>query len=114
MFIKSVIVNKADCDIEKFMNELDVKISNEELSYGERRMFFTETCMNQVPAFNAMCNLHAKGKENVQKMEDLIKDSPDFLKKQRERPNELSKLTREKYLIQRKMDAIIENLFLNQ
>ena len=105
---------QADCEIEKFMNELDVKISNEELSYDERRMFFTETCMNQVPAFNVMFNLHAKGKENVQKMEDLIKDAPDFLKNQRERPNELSKLTREKYLIQRKMDAIIENLFLNQ
>ena len=58
---------QADSEIEKFMNELDVKISNEELSYDERRMFFTETCMNQVPVFNAMLNLHAKCKENIQK-----------------------------------------------
>ena len=41
-------------------------------------MFFTETCMNHFPVFNVMFNLHVKGKENVQKMEDLIRDSPDF------------------------------------
>lgn len=93
------------------MNKLDETISDEESSYDERRMFFTQTCMDQVPVFNAMFNLHAKGKENVSKIEDLINDSPDFLKKQRDRCNELSKLTREKHLIQLKIDVIIENYF---
>ena len=69
---------QADCEIENFIKKLDVKISNEQLSYDEQRMFFTETCINNFPVFNAMFNLHAKGKENVQKMEDLIRDSPDF------------------------------------
>ena len=84
---------QADCETENFITKLDVKIANEELSYNERRMFFTETCMNDFPVFNAIFNLHAKGKKNVQKMEDLIRDSPDFLKKQKERYDELSKLT---------------------
>ena len=44
-------------------------------------MFFVETCMNQVPVFNAMFNLHAKGKENVKKMEDLNQGFTRFLKK---------------------------------
>ena len=84
---------QADSEIENFTKKLDVKISNEELSYDARRMFFTETCMNAFPVFNAMFNLHAKGKENVHKMKDLIRDSPGFLKKQKERYDELSKLT---------------------
>ena len=33
---------QADCETENFIKKLDVKIANEELSYNERRMFFTE------------------------------------------------------------------------
>lgn len=61
--------------------------------------------------FSAMFNLHAKGKENVEKIEDLITHSTSVIEEQKKHYAELRKLTSEKYLIQRKIDSIIEKLY---
>ena len=61
-----------------------------------------------------MFNLHHKGKENVNKIKDLIEDLSAVLERQIKRHEELMKFIREKHLIKKKIDAIVEYLFLNK
>lgn len=61
-----------DCDINTFFIKIKDVLFNEELSYDKRRIHFTEFCLNQLSVFNAMFQLHHKGKENVKRIEDLI------------------------------------------
>lgn len=70
--------NHNDCEVEHFLEQIGEKIFDEELSYEQRRVFFTEASINNVPVFNTMFNLHHKGKENVNKIEDLIEDPSAF------------------------------------
>ena len=100
-----------DCEIEKLLDSINERIFNEELSFDERRIFFTDNSLKQVNVFSAMFNLHAKGKENVEKIEDLITHSASVIEEQKKHYAELRKLTSEKYLIQRKIDSIIEKLY---
>ena len=100
-----------DCEIEKLLDSINERIFNEELSFDERRIFFTDNSLKQVNVFSAMFNLHAKGKENVETIEDLITHSASVIEEQKKHYAELRKLTSEKYLIQRKIDSIIEKLY---
>ena len=72
-----------DCKIEKFLDSMNETFFNEELSFDERRIFFTDNSLKQVNVFNAMFNFHPKGKENVEKIEDLITHSTSFIEEQK-------------------------------
>ena len=72
-----------DCEIEKLLDSINEWIFNEELSFDERRIFFTDNSLKQVNVFSAMFNLHAKGKENVEKIEDLITHSASVIEEQK-------------------------------
>lgn len=79
----------------------------------KEEFFITETCLPQISIFNAMFQLHHKGKENMNRIEDLIENHSDILKQQLSRNEELTKLILEKYVIQKKIDSLVENLFIN-
>ena len=49
-----------------------------------------------------MFQLHHKGKENVQRIDQLVENPFDILKRQVGRNDELTKLILEKYVIQKK------------
>ena len=76
--------------------------------------FFTEACLSDTSIFNAKFNLHHKGKENLSKIEDLIENPANVVERQKIRTEDLKKLIQEKYLIQKKTDVIVEDLFLNK
>ena len=63
---------------------------------------------------NAKFNLHHKGKENLSKIEDLIENPANVVERQKIRTEDLKKLIQEKYLIQKKTNVIVEDLFLNK
>ena len=56
--------------------------------------------------------LHHKGKENLKRIEDLVENPSDILKRQVSRNEELTKLILEKYLIQKEIDSLVEDLFM--
>ena len=49
----------------------------------------------------------------MNRIEDLIENHSDILKQQLSRNEELTKLILEKSVIQKKVDSLIENLFIN-
>ena len=59
-----------------------------------------------------MFQLHHKGKENLKRIEDLVENPSDILKRQVTRNEELAKLILGKYLIQKKIDSLVEDLFM--
>lgn len=61
-----------------------------------------------------MFNLHHKGKDNLSKIEDLIGNPANVLERQKIRTEELKNLIQEKYLIQKKIELIVEDFFLNK
>ena len=89
-------------------------IFNEELSYDQRRLFFTDICHSNLPVFNAMFELHHKGKKNLDRIELLCENPADNLQRQLACKKESKKLISEKYKIQKKIDSIVEDLFLNK
>lgn len=89
-------------------------IFNEELSYDQRRLFFTDICHSNLPVLNAMFQLHHKGKKNLYRIELLCENPADILQRQLARKKESKKLISEKYKIQKKIDSIVEDLFLNK
>ena len=103
---------EADYDIDKFLKKTKDVLFNEELSYNKRRIYFTESCLAQLPVFNAMFQLHHKGKENLKRIEDLVENPSDILKRQVSRNEELTKLILEKYLIQKEIDSLVEDLLM--
>lgn len=62
--------------------------------------------------FSTMFKLHYKGKENLKRIQDLVEDPSNIVKQQVEKNEELTKLIREKYLVQKKIDSLIEELFM--
>ena len=100
-----------NCEIEKFINMIERKIFDEELSFDKRRLFFTNVALQQGSVFNAMFNLHWKGKENIDKIDGLVTRSRRTLEEQTTHYETFRKLTSEKYLIQKKIDAIIEKMY---
>ena len=105
---------EADCDFDKFLKKTKDVLFNEELSYDKRRIYFTESCLAQLSVFNAMFQLHHKGKENLKRIEGLVENSFDFVKRQVSRNEELTKLILEKYLIKKKKKIffLVEDLFM--
>ena len=64
--------------------------------------------------FNAMFQLHHKRKENMTRIEALIENPFDILERQLSTNKELTKLFFEKYVIQKKIDSLVDDLFLNK
>ena len=95
------------CDAEEFLKVLLENLFNEELTYDKGRQFFIEHSLKNSKVFNAMFMLHFKGKENIEKIEDLISVSNELLAKHEKESAEVRRLTSEKYLIQRKIDDLI-------
>ena len=88
-------------------------IFGEELSYDKRRVFFTDVCSSNLSVFNAMFQLYHKGKENLNKIELICEDLTSILQQKLSRNEELKRLITEKYRIQKKIDPVVEDHFLN-
>ena len=96
------------------MTKIRQNIFDEGLSYNKRRNFFAEAYLSNTSVFNAMFNLHHKGKDNLSKIEDLIGNPANVLERQKIRTEELKNLIQEKYLIQKKIELIVEDFFLSK
>ena len=66
---------KNDCDIDRFLKKLKDVLFNEELSYDKRRIHFIESCLAQISVFNAMIQLYHKGKETIERIDQIIENS---------------------------------------
>ena len=64
--------------------------------------------------FNAMFQLYHDRKEYMTRIEALIENPSDILKRQLSRNKELTKLFLEKYVIQKKIDSLVDDLFMNK
>ena len=102
-----------NCAIKDFFKKIKEVIFGEELSYDKRRFFFTDICSSNLSVFNAMFQLYHKGKENLNKTELICEDPTSILQRQLSRNEELKRLITEKYRIQKKIDPVIEDHFLN-
>ena len=114
-FVKKVH-EKADCKIDscdvKFFLEQMEDIFNEELSYDAWPIKFTEVCLANISVFSAMFQIHDKHKDCLDNIFDEIEDPLTIVNRQLERNEQLTKLILEKYTIQKKIDALVENVFL--
>ena len=61
-----------------------------------------------------MFQLHHKGKQNMNRIEDLLENLFNILQQQVGRNEELTKLILEKYVIQKKIDSLVEDLFMEK
>lgn len=100
-----------NCEIDKFLKDVMVNVFNEEFSYDARQKFFVEHSLKNHTDFNAIFNLHAKGKENVERIEDLISRSMIDLERLKENFTELTRLITEWNLIQRKINVLLKDYF---
>ena len=66
---------KNDCEIDRFFKKLKDVLFNEELSYDKRRIHFIESCLAQISVFNAMIQLYHKGKETIERIDQIIENS---------------------------------------
>ena len=76
--------------------------------------FFTDICYSNLSVFNAMFQLHHRGKKNINRIELLCENPADILQRQLARNEKLKKLIAEKYKIQKKIDSIVEDLSLDK
>ena len=61
-----------------------------------------------------MFQLHHKGKQDMNRIEDLLENSSSILQRQVGRNEELIKSILEKYVIQKKIDSFVEDLFIEK
>ena len=71
-----------ECATDNFLTKIKDTLFNEELSYDKRRIFFTQGCLDHLPVFNAMFQLHHNEKENMNRIEGLIENSSEILQRQ--------------------------------
>ena len=76
--------------------------------------FFTDVCSSNMSVFNAMFQLHHKGKENLNKIKLICEDPTSILQRHFSRNEELKRLLTEKYRIQRRILSDVEDLFLKK
>ena len=105
-FIKKVH-NKSRC------GETYDRLFNEKLSYDSCKIKFTDICLSYPFAFCAMFQLHCKQKDNIENSPSIT-NKKIVTNKQIERNNQLIELIQQKYVIQKKIDALVESLFLNK
>lgn len=103
---------KVNSVINKLMTELMKNLFNKDLTYGERRNFFIQHSMENIAVFNAMYNLQLKGKENVEKVDHLIKYSEEVVQKQQNNEEELKKLLSRKHFTQKQIDDLLEKIYI--
>ena len=68
-----------ECATDNFLTKIKDTLFNEELSYDNRRIFFTRACLDHLSVFNAMFQLHHKGKEDMNRIESLIENLSEIL-----------------------------------
>ena len=66
-----------------FLTKVNEDNFDEELFYDKQRIFFIEACLSDTSVFNTMFNLHHKGKDNLNKIEDLIENPANVLERQK-------------------------------
>ena len=89
------------------------RLFNEKLSYDSCKIKFTDICLSYPFAFCAMFQLHFKQKDNIENSPSIT-NKKIVTNKQIERNNQLIELIQQKYVIQKKIDALVESLFLNK
>ena len=103
-----------NCSIQDFFSKIKEVIFDKELSYDKRRLFFIDVCSSNMSVFNAMFQLHHKGKENLNKIKLICEDPTSILQRQLSRNEELKRLITEKYRIQKRILSDVEDLFLKK
>ena len=98
------------CDVKFFLEQME-DIFNEELSYDAWPIKFTEVCLANISVFSAMFQIHDKHEVCLDNIFDEIEDPLTIVNHQLERNEQLTKLILEKYTIQKKIDALVENVF---
>ena len=61
-----------------------------------------------------MFQLHHKEKQDMNRIEDLLENSSSILQREVGRNKELTKSILEKYVIQKKIDSLVEDLFIEK
>ena len=78
-----------NCSIQNFFSKIKEVIFDKELSYDKRRLFFIDVCSSNMSVFNAMFQLHHKGKENLNKIEFISEDRTSILQQKLSRNEEV-------------------------
>ena len=68
-------------------------------------------CLANNSVFNAMFQSRHKHKDDAEKFSDIVENPSSILNRQLKRNEKLTKLILEKYVIQKKIDALLEDLF---
>lgn len=89
------------------------KVFNGELSYDERRKFFTEHNLKNLPAFNAMYNLQLKRKEDIERIDNVIKNAEEVVKKHKSKQERLDELFAQKKEIQKRIEDLLKTFTHN-
>lgn len=101
------------CDVNYYLKEAYDRLFNEKLSYDSCKIKFTDICLSYPFAFCAMFQLHCKQKDNIENSPSIT-NKKIVTNKQIERNNQLIELIQQKYVTQKKIDALVESLFLNK
>lgn len=101
---------KEECEIKTFLNGLKKNVFNEKLSCEERRKFFIQYSLENITVFNTMFNMQWKGKKNVERIDDLIKNTEEIVKKTKNREERLNELLAEKQEIQKRIDYLLKEI----
>lgn len=102
---------KEECEIKTFLNGLKKKnVFNEKLLYEERRKFFIQHSLENITVFNTMFNMQLKGKKNVERIDDLIENTEEIVKKTKNREERLNELLAEKQEIQKRIGYLLKEI----
>lgn len=110
MFTKLQNVKKKSARLRPFWMLLK-KVFNEELSYDQIRKFFTEHNLKNVPVFNAMYNLQLKVKENIERIDNVIKNAEEVVKKHKSKQERLDELFAQKREIQKRTEDLLKDIY---
>lgn len=112
IFTKLQNVKKKSANLRPFWMLL-TKVFNGELSYDERRKFFTEHNLKNLPAFNAMYNLQLKRKEDIERIDNVIKNAEEVVKKHKSKQERLDELFAQKKEIQKRIEDLLKTFTHN-
>ena len=76
--------SESNSEINIFNSKLKKEIFNENLSYNDRRNFFLRHCVKNLNIFWAMYKLQQKGKENLERINQLIKSQEPTNEKEKD------------------------------
>ena len=85
---------------------------DENLDYVHRRNFLVKFCVEDLSVFWSMYKLPQKGKENLEKTEQLINSQEITNEKQRDKAL-LGKLVAERQEIQNQIDQLVDKIYID-